>query len=278
MSVIFVEEVSRISEVYNIPTNNAYEIRKVIDRWNADYLSYPRAWYKDTKDFTFYLRADNLELNYSSIKDYVKTLGIIPQFTAVEQSSSNGLAERTIRTIDEMGRTMLLARSLPKDFWAWSYKHANFIRNRIPICINGIMCIDPYQAYFGHVFDYSKLRIFGSACWIREPIIRKSESVRGYRGIFIGFNPNSNAWLVYVPSRNKTMTSQDVKFDETCEDGLAVEPIVMENDSQPSPPPQVRDSSIPNNAQSINDLGDDAWMEQAMRNIADFLAAGTPQN
>ena len=27
MSVVFVKEVSRISEVYNIPTNNAYEIR-----------------------------------------------------------------------------------------------------------------------------------------------------------------------------------------------------------------------------------------------------------
>ena len=140
------------------------------------------------------------------------------------------------------------------------------------------MCIDPYQAYFGHVFDYSKLRIFGSACWIREPIIRKSESARGYRGIFIGFNSNSNAWLVYVPSRNKTMSSQDVKFDETREDDLALEPIAMENDSQPSYSSQVNDSSIPNNAQSISDLGDDEWMEQAMRNIADFLAAGTPRN
>jgi hypothetical protein len=272
------EEVSRISAIYNIKTNNAQEINKAIDRWNRDLLSYPRVWHKDIPDFTFFLRADNLELTFNTVKEHVKSLGIVPQFTAVEQSSTNGLAERTIRTIDEMSRTMRVARRLPKDFWAWANDHANFIRNRIPICINGIMCMDPYQAYFGQVFDYSKLRIFGSACWIREPIIRKSESARGYRGIFVGFKPNSNAWLVYVPSRNKTMSSQDVRFDETREDGLAVEPIVMENDSQPSPSPQVRDSSIPNNAQSINDLGDDAWMEQAMRNIADFLAAGTPQN
>jgi hypothetical protein len=52
----------------------------------------------------------------------------------------------------------------------------------------------------------------------------------------------------------------------------------MENDSQPSPSPQISNISIPNNAQSISDLGDDEWMEQAMRNIADFLAAGTPRN
>ena len=135
--------------------------------------------------------------------------------------------------------------------------------------------MDPYQAYFGHIFDYSKLRIFGSACWIGEPLIRKSESARGYRGIFIGFKPNSNAWLVYVPSRNKTMSSQDVRFDETHEDGLATKPITTENDSAF---PQVSDTSISNNAQSISDLGDDAWMERAMRNIADFLAVGTPQN
>ena len=74
------------------------------------------------------------------------------------------------------------------------------------------------------------------------------------------------------------MSSQDVRFDETREDGLALQPIVMENDSQPSPFPQISDISIPNNAQSISDLGDDEWMEQAMRNIADFLAAGTPRN
>ena len=157
-------------------------------------------------------------------------------------------------------------------------EHANFIRNRIPICIDGMMCRDPYQAYFGQVFDYSKLRIFGSACWVREPIIRKSESARGYRGIFIGFNPNSNAWRVYVPTRNKVVASQDVQFDETREDGLALQPIIMENDSQLSPSPQVSDTPITNNAQPISDLGDDEWMERAMRNIADFLAAGAPRN
>jgi hypothetical protein len=54
------------------------------------------------------------------------------------------------------------------------------------------------------------------------------------------------------------MSSQDVRFDETREDGLALQPIVMENDSQLSPSPQVSDIPIPNNAQSISDLGDDA--------------------
>ena len=74
------------------------------------------------------------------------------------------------------------------------------------------------------------------------------------------------------------MSSQDVQFDETREEGLALQPIIMENDGQLSTSPQVSDSPIPNNAQSISDLGDDEWMEQAMRNIADFLAAGTPRN
>ena len=116
MSVIVVEEVSKISAIYNIKTNNAHEINKVIERWNKDPLSYPRVWYKDMPNFTFFLRADNLELTFNAVKEYVKSLGIVPQFTAVEQSSTNGLAERTIRNIDEMSHTMRLARSLPKDF------------------------------------------------------------------------------------------------------------------------------------------------------------------
>ena len=200
------------------------------------FFSCPRAWHKDIPNFTFFLRADNLELTFTAVKEHVKSLGIVPQFTAVEQSSTNGLAERTIRTIDEMSRTMRVARRLPNDFWAWANEHANFIRNKIPIRTNCIMHMDPYQAYFEHIFDHSKLRNFGSACWIREPVIRKSESARGYRGIFIGFNPNSNAWCVYVPTRNKVMASQDVQFDEAREDGLALQPITMENDSQVGPP------------------------------------------
>ena len=93
MSVVFVEEVSRISAIYNIKTNSAHEINKVIDRWNKDLLSYLRVWHKDIPNFTFVLRADNLELTFNAVKEHVKSLGIIPQFTAVEQSSTNGLAE-----------------------------------------------------------------------------------------------------------------------------------------------------------------------------------------
>ena len=108
----------------------------------------------------------------------------------------------------------------------------------------------PISSIFWAHFDYSKLRTFESACWIREAIIRKRESARGYRGIFIGFKPNFNAWLVCVPSRNKTMSSQDVRFDETRENGLVSQPITTENDSAS---PQVSDTSFSNNAQSISD-------------------------
>jgi len=45
--------------------------------------------------------------------------------------NGNALAERTIRTILEMVRTMLLASGIPKNFWEAAVKHACWIRNRV---------------------------------------------------------------------------------------------------------------------------------------------------
>ena len=74
----------------------------------------------------------------------------------------------------------------------------------------------------------------------------------------------------------ETKPCQAKMFDSTklAFDGLAVQPIIEENDNAPE---QVNNTPINTNAQPTSDLDDDAWMEQAMRNIADFLAAGMPR-
>jgi hypothetical protein len=179
-------------------------------------------------------------------------------YTDPNKSSSNGLAERTIGVLDQMSRTMREARQLPNDFWEASFAHAAFLRNRMPITIDGVVHMDPYQAFFGHVFDYSKLKIFGSACWVKDYSIKKSEVKRAHRGIFIGIQPNSNSYLVYLPNRDKTIASGDVRFDELRENALEIQPQITEEKAT-----EIKTMS--------NKLDDEAWMERALSNIADFL-------
>ena len=149
------------------------------------------------------------------------------------------------------------ARQLPNDFWEASFAHAAFLRNRMPITIDGVVHMDPYQAFFGHVFDYSKLKIFGSACWVKDYSIKKSEVKRAHRGIFIGIQPNSNSYLVYLPHRDKIIASGDVRFDELRENALEIQPQITEEKAT--------------DTETMSNLDDEAWMERALSNIADFL-------
>ena len=121
-------------------------------------------WYAEQikrGEFTFYLYSDNLEMRYPKVIAFLNSIGVILMY-------SNGFAERTIGVLDQMSRTMREARQLPNDFWEASFAHAAFLRNRMPTTIDGVVHMDPYQAFFGHVYDYSKLKIFGSACWVKD--------------------------------------------------------------------------------------------------------------
>jgi hypothetical protein len=48
-----------------------------------------------------------------------------------------------------------------------------------------------------------------------EIINMKKEPQRGFRGIFIGFAPQMKGWQAYVPATRKTISSNDIYFDES---------------------------------------------------------------
>jgi hypothetical protein len=257
---VFVDKQSRYGPIYTFKNNDEKSILHILDRWNKEVLSFPKVWYAEQikrGEFTFYLYSDNLEMRYPKVIAFLNSIGVKLMYTDPNKSSSNGLAERTIGVLDQMSRTMREARQLLNDFWEASFAHAAFLRNRMPITIDGVVHMDPYQAFFGHVFDYSKLKIFGSACWVKDYSIKKSEVKRAHRGIFIGIQPNSNSYLVFLPHRDKIIASGDVRFDELRENALELQPQMTEEKA--------------NDTETMSNLDDEAWMERALSNIADFL-------
>jgi hypothetical protein len=78
-------------------------------------------------------------------------------------SSQNGKAERIIRTINNVIRTLLIQASLPGCYWAEVLHTVMCLLNRLPMKTISAAC--PHVALFGSAPSYEHLHVFGCACY-----------------------------------------------------------------------------------------------------------------
>jgi hypothetical protein len=256
LGVVLVEHTTRYSVTYTIQNNDAQSILKVLRQWNTEYLSLVKSWHKTSNpDLVYFITNDNLEIDYTTVHNYLTSIGVRSKFTAPGSSSSNGIAERMIRTLDEGQRVLRIQKSLPDEFWGIAFHHSSFLRNRLMFTHRGQLQNDPYTLFYGHTFDYSYLRIFGSTCWAYDRTVTKSSAPRAHQGIFIGFKPNSNAYLVYALSEGKIISSGDVTFDEPRVDSLTPQQPPTEVTFSPPPPTATHNLSALSNEEFIKAAG-----------------------
>lgn len=107
-----------------------------------------------------------------------------------------------------MARCMLIESSLPKMLWTYAIQTAAAIRNR---CYNRRVGQTPYYMLTGKKPDLSRMKIFGSKCYAYKQNKKKLDS-RCEKGIFIGYDKNSPAYLVFYPDSGKVNKSRLVEF------------------------------------------------------------------
>ncbi|MCO5570287.1 hypothetical protein L7F22_024005 [Adiantum nelumboides] len=126
----------------------------------------------------------------------------------------NGVAERKNRSLMEMARCMLKAKSLPHKLWMEAVACAAHVLNRCPT--RALKTITPYESWYEGKPSVSYLRIFGCLAYAHIPQqLRGKLDDKAVRCIFVGYSSGSKGYRLYNPATNKIFESRDVIFGET---------------------------------------------------------------
>ncbi|GJR51479.1 retrovirus-related pol polyprotein from transposon TNT 1-94 [Tanacetum coccineum] len=157
--------------------------------------------------------------------------GISHNFLAPSTQQSNGVVERKNRTLQEMARTMLNEPSITQKFWCNAVDTSTYILNRI--LIRPFLGKTPYELFKGKKPSLEHFKVFGIKCFIlnTKDYLTKFDP-KSTEGVFLGYSPNSKAYIVLNKETTKVEESLNVKFDETPppKSSLLVDDDILEND------------------------------------------------
>ncbi|KAE8251015.1 hypothetical protein A4X13_0g4198 [Tilletia indica] len=204
------------------------------------------------------VRSDGaLEFKSLELHEFWLDRGVTHEVTPRYSPQSNGVAERNIRTITEMTRTMLIAANLPTFFWPAAVETAVRIKNRVTA--SGLReGKTPHQMLFGTA-PIESFKPFGCVAWAKKASTERHGKFdpKSRPCIYLGpaFRGASRLW---DPATGKEIVEHSVTFDEHG-DGSALlriekqrtiqtstsaaptpaKPAISQQDSAPAQPPPV---------------------------------------
>ena len=131
----------------------------------------------------------------------------------------NGYAEAANKFLGTTTLSLLMHSGLGASFWADAYKVSALLKGILPTAtVRGYM--SPHEFITGERPDVSRLRTWGSRCWVPEVTSDKRKDFHppGVEGRLIGYASLPMGYIVWVPSLSNTVVSIDVSFDESIPD------------------------------------------------------------
>jgi transposase InsO family protein len=114
------------------------------------------------------LRSDNGgEFTNKALEDFLVSKGIQAEKSLPYHHYQNGMIERYNRTIQDMGRMILIDSALPKSFWSYAFLWVNHVLNRIQNKASGD--VTPYEGMYHIKPSYNCFRVFGAVGYIHIP-------------------------------------------------------------------------------------------------------------
>ena len=144
---------------------------------------------------------------------FLKENGTTFTTTNPDTPQHNHIPERFGQTIFSMARSLLHESGLPQEFWGFAVETATYIYNHTPN--SAIDYKTPQELLLGYDEGINKLRVFGCTALAFVPMKYRGKLESKFkRCIFVGYNEERRAWLLYEASTGKTFSSRDVKFIE----------------------------------------------------------------
>lgn len=216
--VTFIDEYSRYIEVKFITHKHEVEdaVKEFIKRVE-------RQTEKKVKIF----KSDNGgEYISKSLIGFFKSVGIKIENSIPRIHETNGLAERTNRTITTMARTNLIDSELPQYLWAEAVAHAVYTKNRIP---HTFIKKTPFEVFYGKKPHIGSLKYFGQKAYIHIPsearIPGSKFQSRAQQAVLVGYSEKPGWYRFW--NGMKVSISRDYKFPP--EEDVIVLPTLGEN-------------------------------------------------
>ena len=170
----------------------------------------------EADEITF-MQSDNGQLDSNGVKSWLRKRRIFSKFISPYHPNMNGFVERAFRSIKDLSRCMLSAAGLPDPYWEKATSHAVLLRNIMPNQSSQGFVREAYFLWYGLTYDYSRLRVWGSRAYALNHVRGKDFGERSVPGIFVGMkpdNPITYDYEIYLPTKDKFITSGDVMFCE----------------------------------------------------------------
>ncbi|KAG2869860.1 hypothetical protein PC114_g27645 [Phytophthora cactorum] len=166
------------------------------------------------------------EFATNSLKAFYKDEGIEQQTTVPYAHQTNGTAERAIRTIVTIGRSMLHHAKLDKRFWAEAAMTAIYVKNRLPS--PKIEHKTPFEIVYKSKPSVKHMRVFGCRTYILTPKEKRLKwDPKARAGLFLGYEEVSKAYRLYDIETGQVVISRDVNFDEST---FGLSPTISDED------------------------------------------------
>ena len=174
-----------------------------------------------------------------AFKTYIDEMGTSFRFSCPYTSQQNRKAERMLRTINNLIRTLLIQASMPHNFWVEALHTATHILNILTS--SAIENQVPYTKLFNKEAQYSHLRTFGCLCYpnLLPRTAHKLES-RSTPCVLLGYPTDHRGYRCLELSTQRIILSRHVTFDESVFP-FSEKSLSTENTSEPLliPPPSI---------------------------------------
>ena len=151
-------------------------------------------------------------ISSSEMQDICLQRSIEQTTSAPYTQAQNRVAERSWRSVIECARTMMIETKMNKQLWPYAMRAATQLLNVRPTKANDMA--SPHQIVTGEIPDISNLRVLGCKVHVLIHTHQNKLSEKTWTGVFVGYDHQSKAYLVFNPRTKEVTRTVHLTFDE----------------------------------------------------------------